>query len=148
MALFSFGKKKQGEGFEFSINDTYTVNDSSSAVVTGTLHRGRIVPGTAAVCLDKDRNPLFRCRIQGIEQGTRILKLASADSQGDYGPHYGLKLGGVGRQRIPEDGFLVSETEELLAALPNITDAACSRFGRDPGRHVLGTAGELPCSGG
>ena len=124
MALFSFGKKKQGEGFEFSINDTYTVNDSSSAVVTGTLHRGRIVPGTAAVCLDKDRNPLFRCRIQGIEQGTRILKLASADSQGDYGPHYGLKLGGVGRQRIPEDGFLVSETEELLAALPNITDAA------------------------
>ena len=30
MGLFSFGKKKQGEGFEFAINDTYAVKDSGS----------------------------------------------------------------------------------------------------------------------
>ena len=108
MALFSFGKKKQGEGFEFAINDTYAVKDSGSMVVTGKLNQGRFAPGTLAVCLDREGNPLFRCRIEGIEQGTQMVKIASADSQGDYGAHYGVRLGGVSRRHVPEDGFLVS----------------------------------------
>ena len=132
MAIFSFGKKKQTEGFEFKIHDTYSVKDSGSAVVTGMLNQGRFVPGTTAVCLDRDRNPLFRCRIQGIEQGTRILKIASADSQGDYGARYGLKLGGVSRQHIPEDGYLVSEAPELLEALEE-KGAAAPKAGEESG---------------
>lgn len=124
MGLFSFGKKKQGEGFEFAINDTYAVKDSGSMVVTGKLNQGRFAPGTLAVCLDREGNPLFRCRIEGIEQGTQMVKIASADSQGDYGAHYGVRLGGVSRRHVPEDGFLVSETPELLEALEEKEAAA------------------------
>ncbi|MCB7319053.1 SseB family protein [Lacrimispora sp. 210928-DFI.3.58] len=122
MGLFSFGKKKLTEGFEFSIEETFALKDNNSIVVTGKLSQGRFIPGTMAVCLDADRRPVFRCRIEGIEQGTKILKIATADAKGTYGSRYGLKLGGVKREQVPEEGVLVTETEELLEELKERMD--------------------------
>lgn len=145
MGLFSFGKKQKTEGFEFIIDETFALNTGTSAVATGRLKKGRITPGTMAVCLDGDGNPVFSCPIEGIEQGTHLLKAASADARGTYGAHYGLKLGGVIRNQIPIDGTLVEETEERLEALrQRRADAGVRRTAAeaDPAEGPVGEARE------
>ncbi len=117
MGLFSFGKKRAADGFEFAIDNTYALQTGDSAVVTGRLKHGRITPGTMAICLDADGEPLFSCPVEGIEQGTHIMKVAVSDARGTYGAHYGLKLGGVIKSQIPTDGTLVNETSERTQAL-------------------------------
>lgn len=114
MGLFSFGKRQKEEGFEFIIEDSFGLKDTAGAVATGRLKRGRFAPGTRAVCLDAEGTPVCSCRIEGIEQGTQIMKLATSDAKGTYGNHYGLKLGGVVKAQLPAEGTLVPETEERL----------------------------------
>lgn len=117
MGLFSFGRKKLEDGFEFVIDGIYALK-GNSAVATGKLIRGRLIPGTEAICLNELGEPVFKCRISGIEQGTKILKAASYDMKGTYGAHYGFKLDGVTKDQIPAEGaVLVSVTEELDEAL-------------------------------
>lgn len=117
MGLFSFGRKKLEDGFEFVIDGIYALK-GNSAVATGKLIRGRLIPGTEAVCLNEAGEPVFKCRISGIEQGTKILRAASYDMKGAYGAHYGFKLDGVTKEQIPEEGaVLVSVTGELEEAL-------------------------------
>lgn len=114
MGLFSFGKKKKEDGFEFIITESFPLKNTAGAVVSGRLRKGRFAPGTKAVCLDENGTPVCACRIEGIEQGTQLVKIASSDAQGSYGNHYGVKLGGVVRAQIPSEGTLVPETQEYL----------------------------------
>ena len=114
MGLFSFGKRNKEEGFEFIIEDSFALKNAAGAVATGRLKKGRFAPGTRAVCLDETGTPVFACRIDGIEQGTQIMKIASSDAKGTYGNHYGLKLGGVVKAQIPAEGTLVPASEEHL----------------------------------
>lgn len=117
MGLFSFGRKKLEDGFEFVIDGIYALK-GNSAVAAGKLTRGRLIPGTEAICLNELCEPVFKCRISGIEQGTKILRAASYDMKGTYGAHYGFKLDGVTKEQIPAEGaVLVSVTEELEEAL-------------------------------
>lgn len=117
MGLFSFGRKKLEDGFEFVIDGIYALK-GNSAVAAGKLTRGRLIPGTEAICLNELGEPVFKCRISGIEQGTKILRAASYDMKGTYGAHYGFKLDGVTKEQIPAEGaVLVSVTEELEEAL-------------------------------
>lgn len=123
MGLFSFGRKKLEDGFEFVIDGAYALK-GNSAVATGKLTRGRLIPGTEAVCLNALGEPVFKCRITGIEQGTKLLRAASYDMKGTYGAHYGFKLDGVKKEQIPEEGaVLVSVTEELAEAVKELTGA-------------------------
>ncbi|MGN0371309.1 MAG: SseB family protein [Enterocloster sp.] len=117
MGLFSFGKKHKEDGFEFIIEETFALKDKAGAVASGRLKRGRFSPGVMAVCLNEEGTPVLRCRIEGIEQGTKLMKIATSDNKGTYGNHYGLKLGNVTKEQIPVDGSLVPETEELLDRL-------------------------------
>lgn len=75
MGLFSFGRKKIEDGFEFVIDGIYALK-GNSAVAAGKLTRGRLIPGTEAICLNELGEPVFKCRISGIEQGTKILRAA------------------------------------------------------------------------
>lgn len=124
MGLFSFGKKKQADGFEFLMDTAYALKEENSAVITGKMTRGKLTPQTPAIFLDEQGEPLFSCRVVGIEQGTQLVKAASWDAKGTYGPHYGLKLLGVTKEQLPSEGTLVSETEELLERLQERRAAA------------------------
>ena len=134
MGLFSFGKKRAADGFEFAIDNTYALQTGDSAVVTGRLKHGRITPGTMAICLDADGEPLFSCPVEGIEQGTHIMKVAVSDARGTYGAHYGLKLGGVIKSQIPTDGTLVNETSERTQALQERQGGRSRTGKKDSGR--------------
>lgn len=114
MGLFSFGKKKQDNGFEFLINEVFALKTPKSVVAAGKMARGKVIPGTRAICLNEEGEPLFSCRIDGIEQGTRLMKMASANAGGTYGSQFGFKLSGVEKNQIPEGARLVTETVELL----------------------------------
>ena len=86
MALFSFGKKKQGEGFEFSINDTYTVNNSSSAVVTGTLHRAALRPEPWLSAWIGREIPYSDAGLKGLSRGRRWSRSPQRIPRGTMGP--------------------------------------------------------------
>ena len=117
MGLFS-NKKTQADGFSFAVDEVYALKEGKSVVVTGKMTEGKVTPGTAAICLDSEGKPAFHCVIKGIEQGTQLMKMASADMKGTYGAHYGFKLDGVTKEQIPAEGaVLVSVTEELEEAL-------------------------------
>lgn len=129
MGLFSFGRKKLEDGFEFVIDGIYALK-GNSAVATGKLTRGRLIPGTEAICLNELGEPVFKCRISGIEQGTQILRAASYDTKGTYGAHYGFKLDGVTKEQIPAEGaVLVSVTEELEEALKEAAPVSAAESG-------------------
>ena len=49
MGLFSFGRKKLEDGFEFVIDGIYALK-GNSAVAAGKLTRGRLIPGTERKC--------------------------------------------------------------------------------------------------
>ena len=117
MGIFSFGRKQKEDGFEFIIEESFALKNTAGAVVTGRVKKGRFAPGTRAVCLDENDTPVFACRIDGIEQGTQVMKLASSESRGTYGTHYGLKLAGVVRAQIPAEGRLVPEKPEYTEYL-------------------------------
>ena len=67
-------EKKLEDGFEFVIDGIYALK-GNSAVAAGKLTRGRLIPGTEAICLNELGEPVFKCRISGIEQGTRFCGL-------------------------------------------------------------------------
>ena len=95
MGLFSLGKKKQTDGFEFVMDTAYAIKEKDCVVITGKMTRGKLTPQTPAIFLNEQGDPLFACRVMGIEQGTQLVKVASWDARGTYGPHYGLKLLGA-----------------------------------------------------
>ena len=123
MGLFSFGRKKLEDGFEFVIDGIYALK-GNSAVAAGKLTRGRLIPGTEAICLNELGEPVFKCRISGIEQGTKILRAASYDMKGTYGPHYGFKLDGAVKEDVPKGAVLVPVTDELLEVVSETEEPA------------------------
>ena len=109
MGLFS-NKKTQADGFSFAVDEVYALKEGKSVVVTGKMTEGKVTPGTAAICLDSEGKPAFHCVIKGIEQGTQLMKMASADMKGTYGPHYGFKLDGAVKEDVPKGAVLVPVT--------------------------------------
>ena len=123
MGLFS-NKKTQADGFSFAVDEVYALKEGKSVVVTGKMTEGKVTPGTAAICLDSEGKPAFHCVIKGIEQGTQLMKMASADMKGTYGPHYGFKLDGAVKEDVPKGAVLVPVTDELLEVVSETEEPA------------------------
>ena len=123
MGLFS-NKKTQADGFSFAVDEVYALKEGKSVVVTGKMTEGKVTPGTAAICLDSEGKPAFHCVIKGIEQGTQLMKMASADMKGTYGPHYGFKLRGAVKEDVPKGAVLVPVTDELLETVSETEEPA------------------------
>ncbi len=83
-----------------------------------------MTPRTAAICLDSEGKPAFHCVIKGIEQGTQLMKMASADMKGTYGPHYGFKLDCAVKEDVPKGAVLVPVTDELLEVVSETEEPA------------------------
>ena len=123
MGLFS-NKKAQADGFSFAVDEVYALKEGKSVVVTGKMTEGKVTPGTAAICLDSEGKLAFHCVIKGIEQGTQLMKMASADMKGTYGPHYGFKLDGAVKEDVPKGAVLVPVTDELLEVVSETEEPA------------------------
>ena len=80
-----FQIKKHSRWIFICCRRSYALKEGKSVVVTGKMTEGKVTPGTAAICLDSEGKPAFHCVIKGIEQGTQLMKMASADMKGTYG---------------------------------------------------------------
>ena len=127
MGLFS-NKKTQADGFSFAVDEVYALKEGKSVVVTGKMTEGKVTPGTAAICLDSEGKLAFHCVIKGIEQGTQLMKMASADMKGTYGPHYGFKLDGAVKEDVPKGAVLVPVTDELLEVVSETEEPAFKKY--------------------
>ena len=66
MKLFSFGKEKKQESFEFQIDDAFALKESG-VVVAGRVTKGVLHQGEQAICVPK-AGTSFLCMIERIEQ--------------------------------------------------------------------------------
>ena len=117
-------KKNTGRWIFIAVDEVYALKEGKSVVVTGKMTEGKVTPGTAAICLDSEGKPAFHCVIKGIEQGTQLMKMASADMKGTYGPHYGFKLDGAVKEDVPKGAVLVPVTDELLEVVSETEEPA------------------------
>lgn len=112
MKLFSFGKEKKQESFEFQIDDVFALKESGVAAA-GRVTRGVLHQGEQAVCVPK-AGTSFLCMIERIEQPDprhrgQYVHPKEARADGPCGGHYALMIPGRDKSDFHSGDRLVPE---------------------------------------
>ena len=97
MKLFSFGKEKKQEDFNFQIEDVFALKECG-VVVAGRVTKGVLHQGQQAICVPQ-AGTSFLCIIERIEQPDpryqgQYIHPKEARSDGPCGGHYALMIPG------------------------------------------------------
>jgi GTPase len=100
MGLF---KSKKGK-FIYLIQDMYALKDGG-CVLFGQVLKGKIKAGAKLEYCGQDKNRIFTCMLQRINQNHQTVEVASRD--GAYTAHYGFYISGHARDEYEPGNFLI-----------------------------------------
>ena len=110
MKLFSFGKEKKQEDFNFQIEDVFALKECG-VVVAGRVTKGVLHQGQQAICVPQVGSSCL-CIIERIEQPDpryqgQYIHPKEARSDGPCGGHYALMIPGRNKSDFHSGDHLV-----------------------------------------
>ncbi|RHP33626.1 hypothetical protein [Lachnotalea sp. AF33-28] len=107
MGFFDIWKSKEKGKFQFQIEDTFALKDGS-AVIAGLVLSGTVAVGDRVSYVDRDLQPVFECRISGIEQpGAGRMNQASSSAAGRYGAHFAFLIKEHSKSEFEKENYLI-----------------------------------------
>jgi GTPase len=104
MGLFNRLFKIRKERFIYLIQDMYALKDGGCVLFGQVLH-GKIRAGSMLEYCDQDKNRIFSCILQKINQNHQVVDEASKG--GAYTAHYGFYIQDHAMDEYEQDNYLI-----------------------------------------